>query len=300
MRLPFDRVYVRESMCGPTYVLSVMLSDENAFEPFLSFEMNADGSVPEIGTWNARDGSLRFEDDKGLLYFFSGLNTHAGVVFAVGKDIRSDQTIVMHEREALPLDKVGVCISTHVGYETAREKLLKSLRKSFAPEDIVVVEAGHKEKDGVDEEVDGTTVKHVSMNRLGFTALEAIDPDKKDFWLLLHDTCDVEPDVGVKLAEIDVGLKPDIVLFKTDGEKLELGLYSSSLIKRAKDVMRDKPSDIFNNVRRVARCIVYLDVSARDEGEKDVYGTGVKRRVLAMPTVGITKFRGKRAAGAKP
>jgi hypothetical protein len=140
----------------------------------------------------------------------------------------------------------------------------------------------------------------VEKNRLGFTGLAALDTAGKKYWLLLHDTCDADEDLKGKLESLDVGLDPDAILFEAMGDVLEIGLYRSQFVEATKDVMKDKPGRILQQMRESATVSVVLDVSAKDEGDKDVYGGGITRSVISMPKVGIKKFQGRRASGGRP
>ena len=311
MKFPFDEKDILETMTDiPLMVSTNTISRYGAIKEItFSKDMKISNNM---GTWNVEDGVLRFINTNGHLVFeFRGLETKNGCVYAVGRNVL--ESIGMYSRPVLhikkPLgDNFGICISSHTSYEElAIPKILRSLEgDGFDMTRVVVVIGNDKEQDGiasVDPNLKVLTYR-TRKDIFGMTALgnisNATDAASKSYWLLLHDTCEVTSGFAKKIANIDVGLNPDVVSFRDLGEKVEFGLYKSSFVLNSVMPMGTKPFDYYDTLIRKANVICVLDSPFKKEPSRDVYGKGIIREVINYDTLGFKKYRAKASDVRKP
>jgi hypothetical protein len=253
---------------------------------------------------------LRLERDGTLHCGFDGLECRGGAVYAVGR--RSDAEpkhgfgrTVLYEKRALGPADFGVLVSSHVDYEKSTvEPLLKSLRKAGfdMARVLVVVDGDKKWADWGDDRGDGVKVLRSDLDAMGFCALaEAGRKDAPEYSLLVHDTCEFERDFSERMAKVDVGLGQDVALLMPPEAGCEMGLYSARFVKECGvDLAGTRPGQLFGAFMRQARVVTVVGGKVEVAGEKDVYGSGTKRRVVRMPAVGLRKYQGRSARGGRP
>lgn len=306
--LPFDERAI-SGMAGKTMVLVENHRNENLFQKVR--ELKLDGSS-ECGTWRFEidRGSLLLMRDGGVFCEFCGLESRGGAVYAVGKmamaEVKHGFTrVVMHESRMLGAADVGVCVSSHVDFEKHTiEPFLKSLGKTgFDMGKVVVVVDGDPKWNGwADDRDDGITVMRRNDNAMGFAGLlGAKVTEGPEYWLLVHDTCAFESDFAERLAKVEVGLQPDIVMAMPMSEKSGIGVYSKAFVMESGvDIGRTHPTRLFEAFMGRARVVTVLGGKTEFLGEKDVYGLGEKRKVVRMPALGVRKFQGKQFRGGRP
>jgi hypothetical protein len=304
MNLPFDSNTVKE-LIGTNLALSKNEIYSSFFHPIVGTAFEENGNAKGIGVWETMDGVLRMLDKKGgLVYEFRTLETKNSAVYAVGRNVLSLSRTILHKK--IPLSaNFGICVSTHINYEKdAIPVLLKSLQKSgFKTDKVLIVVGGDSKNSTVAIDPNfGAKVIRKSRNLLGFTALtEYAHMESSPYWLLLHDTCSVDKDFTSKMAEVDVGLNPDIVLPRPSSERLEIGIYSLKFLKAHMDASFTSGfTSYLDTLTSKTNVAVILNTPVIMEPEKDIYGTGVKRETLLFSSLGILKYRGKAMDGGKP
>ena len=314
LSLPFDTEMMKE-LFGSTLVLSRNSAYSTLFLPFSEIVLNAGGLAKGIGGWEIIDGVLRLNDEKGgLLFEFRALETRNHCVYAVGRSVRefgeSSLTglyrITLHKKALLASTDVGICVSSHAEYEKATlPRLFKSLkREGFNMNNVFAVVGGDNKATG-EKKFDsehGVSITRQKQNFMGFTAFSELSNfGALRYWLLLHDTCDVIDGFYSKLRYLDIGLNPDMVLFKHPKEKLEIGIYSANFIESRGILGQSvKQNEYLETLISRADLAVALDSTVKKEIERDIYGTGVRRETLVFNSLGIRKFKGKVASGGKP
>jgi hypothetical protein len=304
MQLPFDGDVVG-SFAGKPMVLSRGTMHTNRFYPLLDIIFEQDGtiSVDGLGKWETQAGTLRLLDKRGGLHYeFRALETRNGVVYAMGRSVISTthdgfERVTLHEKKTMP--GVGVCISSTASYaDITLPVLFKSLKKAGFNMANVFVSVGGDTKDDGKETVDpkyGVKIFKHKYSRMGYTALmEFGQLACLPYWLLLHDTCAVTEDSLKKLAEVDVGMNPDIVLLRPPEERNEIGFYSSEFIQTSVDMPSDlTATNYLSMMVSRASVVSILNSPWLVELEQDIYGTGNKRETLLFSSLGIKKFKGK-------
>ena len=308
MELPLTDAVVEQELVGKPLSLVSNVMGSPVHNSVTSFTLRGGGGTDEGYLWDTDDGALRISDASGAcIYEFRGMETKNGVVYFVGRHLHSSsprrwERMMLHIAVPCGSRKWAVCISSHASYrEHTLEPLLKSIRKSGLKQERVYVSVGASAQEKFYED-GGVRYREIKENYRGFTALSvaAREEEEVDYWLPLHDTCAVQPDFERKIAALDVGLNPDVVLFRHPTDFMDMGLYRSDYLAA---VVPDLPSmgpSALSKVVDNSRIAVILNCNLRDGGEKDVYGMGVHRQVLEMPMVGIQKFRGKAVDGGKP
>jgi len=267
--------------------------------------MNEDGTTSSGHLWETGEGILKLMlGDSSFLYAFNGLDINNGVVRAVGKipisSPRGTVRAVMHEEKALG-DRWGVRISSHVRYvKEAVPPLLKSLKKADVSMSRVMVAVGGSKSDACDyHDDDGVTFLHTTEDHHGLTALPiGLSMDEVDYVVCLHDTCDVTPDFVEKISAFDIGLNPDIISF-CNNQAFELGIFAMDFLDGL-EFPRVHLVSLPDVLRTLSSVVVNYGASEKCLGKRDVYGTGVQREEISIPTMGIKKFRGDKATGGKP
>jgi len=294
MKVPFTYESVEE-LVGKKLVVSKNMLGDNVFwmEAEVVLSENGEAGEGEVA-WLVEDGALRIDmGSKGGWYEFNGAEAANGVVRATGMhsvDHGTRRRSVLHLKAPVG-DDFGICVSSNRDYEKETLPVLAaSLEKAgFDKDRVLVVVGGCKDEDeGSAYEAEGFSVVRRKAGAMGFTALgDAAGTQGMRYWMLLHDTCTVEPDFAEKAAALDVGLGPDVVLFM--GTDSELGLYSvRHLAKGAFDV-EDRPSSILSSLMDSAKVVVNAAVKVTTEPERDIYGGGVMRKVMKMGTLGLVK-----------
>jgi hypothetical protein len=254
-----------------------------------------------VGKWEILKGNLFVYDQwKKPLFTFYGAEARNGSSFLVGESFLEAQKLGFLRAVLYPYKPLGnfrICISSHVDYiKETIPRLLRSLtRVAFPKEDILVVVAGSKESSRAI--IDGISYVYIKENHDGLSALAAVSSMFGDYWLLLHDTTEVNDDFISKMRIIDVGLNFDFISFFG-----EIGLYSDEFI----DLLNSR--GFFN--KKVSKdgicslCGLWDDLGevskSRHAQTKDVYGIGNKRDVIYLDTFGLKKYRRVSGVVAKP
>jgi len=308
MRLPItDEVVEQELLGAMSIVTNVYGSPIHRYMGPITLQ---EAGVTEEGyTWETDDGALRIMDvSDTCLYEFRALETKNGCVYLIGDSLSNErkgqrERVILHQSVPFSDRKSAVCISTHHKYrEHTLPVILKSLKKAAFDMSRVYVSVAACSKQTNYEE-NGVQYRELTGDYHGFTALPvaAVEEKEVDYWFLLHDTCAVDADFSAKLSGIDVGLNPDMVLFRKPSENLEIGLYHSDFLAAVvSELPRVGPSRALDGFVANARIAIVLDCNVRDEGQKDIYGNGTSRKILSMPSVGVRKFKAKAADGGKP
>jgi len=308
MKLPFSDEVIASEMVGKPMSM-VSNKDYSPIHEFLgSLTFLENGKTEEGYSWETEDGALRILDVTGAcLYEFRGLESKNDCTYMVGSSLREEgkerKRVILHFKKCLSEVKFAVCISTHKKYrEHSLPPLIKSIKKAGLQPERVFVSTGASDKEKSYEDDDGIRHREIKEDYWGFTALSvaAVEEEDAAYWLLLHDTCAVEPDFISRIESLDIGLNPDMILFREPGEHLEIGLYRSDFLATVVPELPSLgPSKALQGFLANSRMTLVLGYNMRDDGEKDVYGTGVRRNVLVLPSAGIRKFRAKAVDGGK-
>ena len=311
MRLPIDDTVVCQELAGKKVVLfdNQMHSSVATItgETVLSDDFT---SSPGYG-WEAVDGALRLMGKTGAASCeFRGMESKNAAIYLVGEELqtlsKNGKRVLLAESVPLSSRDWGVCISSHKDYEEhTLPPLLKSLKKSgFDMKRVVVVTAGYAFDDQeTTEDANGVIHHKVETSIDGFTSLaECVSVADFDYWFLLHDTCEVTLDFSEKAMRLETALNPDIALLRPPEENFEIGLYSADFVSAMANTIRSSRStDALKTLVSAAQVVTVAGHHMRPEArEKDVYGMGVVRSVLLIPSVGIKKFRGVARDGGKP
>jgi hypothetical protein len=257
------------------------------------------------GKWYLDNGEVVLTDEwQKPSWIFRGMETRNGTVFLTGEPLMDAhhsgfERMVMYEYLSLG-SEFRICISSHVDYTEALKKLLRSLERIGFPKDRVAVVVGGAEKE-TSELIDGWWTNSVKQNYDGFTALSALPQDWKAYWLLLHDTCEVNDDFIATIGKLDIGLNFDAVF--SSPSPCEIGLYSAEFVKLLNgfETIPGKKAGLLERVIiPQARLWSGYNVEPRKAMTKDVYGTGNKRDVFYFDSIGVKKYRRATGAAAKP
>lgn len=309
MNFPFEMQSMLETMTDCPLVLSN--NHLNKFKFVQEVVLAKDGRISgntEFGKWEVEDGVLRFLSDKGhLITEFRILETRNGCVYAVGRNVLEPEShlrLVLNIKKPLG-DDFGICISSGTAYEKLTiPKILRSLEgDGFDMNRVVVVVGNDVRNDNIvklDSEFKVTTVRK-RQDIHGMTALNNIpDIDKKSYWFLLHDTCEVTNGFTKNISNIDVGLNPDVVSFRPLEEKIELGLYRAKFVSVCTIPTGVKLFDHFQTVVNKAKIVNLFESSFKREPARDVYGKGIIREVVNFNNLGFRKYKSKLIDVKKP
>ena len=252
------------------------------------------------GEWDISTGALALIQQQVPLIFDSK-EVRNGCVYAVHS--WHEGRIILYEKKLLDVSKLGICVSSHAQFaDTAIPKLMKSVAASSFPPSKVVIIVGDSKTNDFSVHPSGAKLIETQKNLLGFTALsEAHELQGADYWLLLHDTCDVLPDFQKQIGAVDVGLNPDIVTFVKTEQRLEIGLYSNKFVHSARvGEIRGKSYEHMAEVHRQANIILDTENAIKYLPPRDIYGEGVKRETVVFPSLGVRKFRGDSISGGRP
>lgn len=309
MELPF-RDSILDEMAGKTLILAENHRNEPFFKPMGELQVIGGGECQKGWRFEVSEGALKLLKGGKPFGLFNGLEARGNAVYVVGTrtDMESRHgfdRIVLYEKRLLTAQVCGVCISSHVGYEsTTIPVLAQSLKKAkFDLSKVMVVVGGDPRRAGDEEEIAGLKVVRTGSDSMGFVAAtEAAKKDGPEYWLLVHDTCEFEKDFVEKLELVEVGLEPDVVLLMPIDRKSEMGFYSANFMKSASvSVSEMRPGLLFSTFMNKAAIVMTVrDGKTEVVGEKDVYGTGIVRKIIRMPSIGIKKFVGKAVKGGRP
>ena len=315
MKLPFTLQNVLETMIDRPIGLYSNFPSSNEYRRFSEITLLQDGKIlrsgNDVGTWGmwgVLNGVLRLMSEKGYLSIeFRTLETRNESVYAVGRNVQEPigaHRVILQIKQ--PITTFGVCISSHVNYEkVAVPRILKSLEGDGFDMSRVLVVIGSDSKNGglfrvVDPEL-GVMSARKREDIFGLMALKSVPPGKYPYWLLLHDTCEVTNGFTTNVANIDVGLNPDMVLLRPLAEKQEFGLYESQFATELENMAQDiSHTDYFGLVTQRAEVVVNLDSLFKKEPERDVYGMGVKRETVNFHSIGLKKFRAREMDTSHP
>ena len=313
MNFPFETQIVQEMMTNRPLVMSSNFPSSKEFRVVQEISLFPDGSVAGNffkGKWEVMDGVLRLLSNKGhLVTEYRILETRNGCVYAVGRNVLEPVGVsarpILHIKMPIQND-FGICIASNIHYEkVAVPRILRSLEgEGFEMDRIVVVvgnDAKNDQKVGIDPEMKVMAVRRKN-DIFGMTALGNVpDINSKPYWLLLHDTCEVTVGFAHSIASLDVGLNPDMVVFRPLDEKMEFGLYAAQFAQKMGDMpIGTKPFDYFGLITQKAEIITVLSTSIQKEPEKDVYGRGIRRETLYFPSLGLKKYRAKQPDVKRP
>lgn len=312
LRLPFDMEVMSEMLGGSTLVLSKNNAYSSLYIPINEVVLNADGTASGVGKWEITDGVLRLCDkDGGLLYEFRSLETKNNCVYMVGRSVLESSVngilrVTLHKKSVISTTDFGICVSSHIDYEKdTLSRLFKSLnRDGFNMGNIFVVVGGDTKTAGkidVDPEYNVKILRQ-RQNLMGFTAFSVSSEfEPLQYWLLLHDTCEVVGGFYEKMKTLDIGLNPDIILFGDSKDKFEMGMYSKNFLRNCGLVSESTKSEgLLDIMISRASVVVVLNSIVKKEAERDIYGTGNKRETILFNSLGIKKFKGKAVSGGKP
>ena len=311
LRLPFGDETLR-TMDGRTVALAENHRNENLFSKVRELSVRGGGDCEKGWGFETLDGALRLMRDSGAgsrscLCEFRGLECRGGTVYAVGHRLDEEakhgfSRTVLYEKMTLRPEDCGVCVSSHVDYEsTTLEPLLKSLRKTgFDMGKVLAVVDGDPRWRAWDGSMsDGARIARANVDAMGFAGLTAAyEKSGPEYWFLVHDTCEFERDFVEKLSKVDVGMGPDVVLL---AQGSEMGFYRSSFVAECGvSLLETRPAGLLPALMRRARVVTVAEGKVEHLGEKDVYGTGSKRKVNRIASVGVRKFVGRDARGGRP
>jgi len=296
MIIPFTTESIEQDMSNCTMVISRNVKGKNTFVTEAHVQLMDFGEAVGAEGWTVDNGALRIDmGHNGGFYEFRGIESINGAVYAVGTHscrLGGPDRVTMHKGKSLT-DAFGVCISSHVNYEKeALPVALKSLRKAGVDNSKVMVVVGgcREEEDGNEEDLDGIRLVRRRLSAMGFTALgEAVNDESPKYWVLLHDTCVVDKDFEDKASGIDVGMNPDVVLFSGLSEGLEIGLYSSEYLSKGIVEIDGRPEGMLKRIVDNASVVIDGVSMTSSEPERDVYGSGIMRKVLTMGSFGVRK-----------
>jgi len=292
---PFTAESVRRDFPGK--VVFGDLKSQNEFSFIGQVAFGEDGQTGDsVWRWHVKDGMLRLGD--GLrrdILVFDGLCLVNGSVALSGRRCAIlESRVLLCRRVALVERGCGILVSTHVDYlETAVPRLLRSLTSAGVDKErITVVVAGAEEEQTI-EGVECVAVPD-REDLWGYVGLLKASDDYP-YWLLLHDTCEATQTFVDNLDNLDVGLNYDVVKMGPDG----LGVYSWDFLKKfsfdGNAIEVGRRLDMSSALCRVA-------VHGHEKvltANKDVYGTGQRRKVVEHP-VGLRKFVRDFNAEARP
>ncbi len=311
MKFPFDTESVIETLVERPLVLSTNFASSSEFKMTNEVMLLPDGQVSgSSDRWEVIDGVLRLLSEKGhLVTEFRNLETRNGIVYVVGRNVLepvNSTRRILHVKKTISSD-FGVCIASNIHYEKlAVPRILRSLEGDGFDMSRVVVVVGNDKND--DQGSIDSSMKVMAVRRradiFGLTALGNVPEGvacTKPYWLLLHDTCEVTNGFAASISKIDVGLNPDMVMFRPLGEKVEFGLYASQFAKKMGDMpIGTKPFDYFNLMTPKAGIIMVMDTPLKKEPERDVYGKGIRRETIVFPALNIRKYRSKASDTKRP
>lgn len=298
MQFPFETQSIKDLIAEKALVMYKNQAYLNKFDLDKEVVLSSDGSISNKGKWEVIDGVLRLLNSKGHLeYEFRGIETRNGVIYGVGRNVlENGHRVILSIKEPIN-NNFGVCISSHVDYEKkSLVRALDSLRKdNFDMEKVVVTIGNNRGNDTmpeIDKELGVLTIRRRN-DVFGFTALGHVPRGTNvPFWLLLHDTCEVTKGFKDKISEIDIGIKPDVILFRPPSDNLELGLYASSFADKVENIPGDiKPFEYLYTFTQKAKTVVNLNSLFKKEPPRDVYGYGIKRETISFVRFGINKYR---------
>ena len=306
-----NALFVVEDVVGKNMILATNNLRSNVFKPtgtVVAFREDGKaefttGTTKISGRWELlRDGLMLTERGQPLV--FDSKETRNGTVYAVCRGLDDSQDrVILFEQKLLDLNRLGVCVSSHTRFVgTAIPRLMKSLSNTPFSLSRAVIVVGDSKIPNVSTHKSGAKLVETQKNLLGFTAFSEADELRgSDYWLLLHDTCEVLPDFPQQLSGIDVGLNPDIITFVGAKERLEIGIYANSFVQTARiGEMHGKSYEHMNEVHKRANIILDLREALKRLPPKDIYGEGIKRETVTIPSLGVRKFRGESISGGRP
>ena len=303
--LPFESGFL-DIIAGRTLVLASNHRGENEYDKIKEITVGKDGTCNDGVRLEVFNGTLRLFDRDKLFCIFSEIGTNGKTTFAVGYSTlevsrHGFDRLVLYERANLNSVNFGVCISSHVKYEAKTlPVILESLEKSgIEPSRILVVVGGDKQNDGKEDIVNGVLTIRRNLETMGFIGISETSKIKNiDYWILLHDTCNVDLDFADKVGKTDIGLMPDIVLFNPVEKESEIGIYETDFLSKI-DVGTNH-QEMFSNYMLGASTVMVVESKPEPIKEKDVYGNGNKRKIISLSTVGVKKYEGRIARGGRP
>jgi len=306
--LPFKDAILDE-LVGKTLIMAENHRNSVFFKPVKELYVGGCGDCQKGWRLQVVDGVLRIIRDNMAFCDFDGLECRRGTVYAVGRRLDMESRsgfdrMVLYEKKTLDLKTCKICVSSHVDYENTTIPILAaSLKKAkFDLNRVQVVVGGDPRNDGKEELKDGIKIIRTGLKAMGFVGLSnAGQEDGVDYWMLVHDTCDFERDFTEKLASVEVGLEPDVVLIFPPDQKNEMGFYSSKFLRSTcLDVSEVKPDMLFDWMMMKAAIVMVKEGKNEVLGEKDVYGGGMPRKTVRVVSMGLRKHFGSVSRGGRP
>ena len=278
-------------LIGKTFVPYRNQHWSNTYEQLPEITFMEDGKTAEGWKWLVTDGILEITaDDGSVVQRYNGVELVNGAVVAVGVDISSVPMcrVVLGEKVNLGDTNWQIFVSSAPRHSLeVTNKLVKSLKWAKVDLDKVTLVSG-----GIPAEesfsVQTCAVRHISTdsNMGGDTALGASSAD--DYRILLHGTCTVAEDFMARMEGINVGLKPDIILF---AKEWPFGVYSNRFLSEQEDMNALDNAARLSRIRSRAKVVVILGSRTTTGAASNAYGDGVLRTEMKLPKVGITKFK---------
>lgn len=210
---------------------------------------------------------------------------------------------------------IGICISSHISfYQTTLPRLLGSLEKGgIEREDVFVTVGGVPDPRSETGYGEGRTdffchrIDFVTHNSFDFTALINVveSGTQRDYWLLLHDTCEAGPLFRERLSAGMPEDRPPTVCLQKRLPSANIGLYARGYLAAMADLLphlKDRGKSFYMFTEDVLfidrRRHYFQDTEASEtiKGYEDVYGTGTQREVLYYEALDLYKFKANIAA----
>lgn len=300
MQFPFLPVatLAEGGVVGQTFAIYENRILTNSYQEVETITIMPGGNTSQGWHWMVDGGILYLTDDTGVLQFqFNGVELVNGRLNAVGTKVGNGTVsrVVMHETVPLGNDWT-VRVSSCPSNSSALDELLKTLNREKVPKSKIQVVVGSVPyREGYKKKVNG--IQHISdtRNLRGFTGLLAdregsrIKEDMR--YVLLHDTCKVTEGFNEWMSNVDVGLNPDVILFRPLSEGVELGVYSGSFLLKQTDLdVIDQKQRLETLVGRAEIVLVVGGNSFTNEPTR-LYDEKKMRQGIVMCKPHVTKMK---------
>lgn len=254
--------------------------------------------------WKIDHGQLILLDEmRKVRHVMKGIETQNDSVYVTGtdnlvSDTRGYARVCMWEFQSMPLDRFGICVSSHYSYyKETLSRLLRSLWQQMGMDKVKVFVGGTiSERRIEDIETYGAELFVTPHEYWGWTALKALMLSSGvDYWLLLHDTCEVSDKFMEKIGQVDSGLRFDAILLTDLSRQVEIGFWNQDFIMGVQRLISHVSlSDVFTSLIEKAQMVTSVSglftLGVSVGVQKDVYGRGTQRRVVEYRDLGIKKF----------
>jgi hypothetical protein len=310
MQFPFqNKTHEEGGLIGQTFSVYGNEKLTNAFSFISNVTFMSDGKTGQGWHWEIDSGQLYVLNDTGDRQFeFNGVELVNGRVVAVGLQLaeRTVKRVIMHEQKPLSDEFWEIRVSSCKNHQ---EKVIpafrKSLKRANVTEDKVTVVVGsvpyaeaYSSKSG-----DMTFVSD-ERNLKGFTGLlpsynnkQRIYPDS--YYVLLHDTCTVKEGFLEWLSDIDLGLNPDVILFRPPNEGTELGVYSGKFLIEQEDLEVWKEGERLPRLLGRANVVMVIGGHMTIRPPEDHYDEKKMRQEIVLARPHISKMKTVKSRGPK-